>query len=159
MQNLEAVKIPKGTILLAELDEIDLVYFFMSGSFDIGFEINKVPYYCIRYKNMPALGHNVGAYGCTFNQRSFFQYLTVTANEGFFIRKHNWIATLEEFPEFADKIKNNVRNQYIDLIEKRLTRVKRKAIEQWENREDYDALVTLKLKSNISSGAEANRLK
>jgi hypothetical protein len=72
MQNLEAVKIPKGTILFAELEEIDLVYFFMSGSFDIGFEINKVPYYCIHYKNMPALGHTVGAYGCTFNQRSFF---------------------------------------------------------------------------------------
>ena len=40
-----------------------------------------------------------------------------------------------------------------------MTRAKRKAIEQWENREDYDALVTLKLKSNISSNPEANRLK
>ena len=51
LSSLECIVTPKDTVIFQELDEITQMYFYMEGIFDIGFEINRVPNPCIRFKN------------------------------------------------------------------------------------------------------------
>ena len=56
----------KGTILYEELDEVNEALFISKGTVDVGFKINNVVKYVIRFsdKFMP------GAYNCTFSVRT-----------------------------------------------------------------------------------------
>ena len=89
--------------LVEELDEFSEVIFFMTGSYVIGYSINnKYIYLPERYiKNV------IGAYGVTNHKRALFIYKTVTICEGYFIRKKNWLAILEneEHPEIVSKLR------------------------------------------------------
>ena len=76
----------KGKIIYDELDELNEVIFIYKGTVFIGFEINKKKKYCLRYKN----GCVIGAFGCTFNQRSNHVAYANTNCDGYFIRKTKW---------------------------------------------------------------------
>lgn len=88
LQSLDAIRFEPNTVIFSELDEIREMYFFMNGTFEIGFEINRMPHSVLRYENSLVRGQLIGAYGCTFDKRSFFLYKTKTECEGFFTRKH-----------------------------------------------------------------------
>ena len=70
--NLEPCIYQTKEILYNELDEFNEIVFMAKGTVGIGFEINKMPIYCIRYDN----GCVIGAFGATFSQRSRFIYRT-----------------------------------------------------------------------------------
>ena len=58
----------KETILINELDEQTEVLFFDNGTYEVGYEINRVKKFVLRYKN----SNVIGAYPVTFNKRSIF---------------------------------------------------------------------------------------
>ena len=53
---------------------------------DIGFEINKIKKFVFRYNS----NFVIGAYNCTFNQRSLFIYKCKTRCQGYYLRKNLW---------------------------------------------------------------------
>lgn len=86
LQALEPRCEHKETILINELDEQNEVIFFNNGTYEVGYEINRVKKYVLRYRN----SNVIGAYPVTFNKRSIFIYKTVTECKGYSIRKFNW---------------------------------------------------------------------
>ena len=87
LRNLEPRREENGVMLINELDEFNEVFFFNSGIYDIGFEINHKRTTVLRYKN----SNVIGAYGVTFNVRALFFYQTVSVCHGYSIRKENWV--------------------------------------------------------------------
>ena len=53
----------KKTPIIDELDEFNEIIFVTIGTVFIGYEINKVKNYCIKYTDKCV----IGAFGCTFN--------------------------------------------------------------------------------------------
>ena len=64
------------------------------GRFKVGFEVNGLDHYVIKYqnssKNATSIGMDIGQFGCTFNKSSRFNYKTATSCDGYFVRKNNW---------------------------------------------------------------------
>jgi hypothetical protein len=87
LQALEPRCENSNEILINELDEQNEVLFFNNGTYEIGYEINRVKKYVLRFKD----SNVIGAYQCTFNKRSMFIYKTVTVCKGYSIRKVNWL--------------------------------------------------------------------
>lgn len=87
LTNLEPLYIKQGTTILDELEEVDEIIFCYSGVIYIGYEINKKRRFCVKYSN----GGVIGAYGCTFNQRSNYIVYANSNSDCTFIRKQNWI--------------------------------------------------------------------
>ena len=84
-----------------ELDEFNEVIFFQEGTVDIGFEINRVKTFVLRYKNKC----EVGAYEVTFNKRSLFVIRTTSVCTGYSIRRTNWKKVIGGHDEIADLMK------------------------------------------------------
>ena len=91
MQNLEPIQLKKKTQIFDELEEVQLIYFFMKGTYEIGFSINLENKYMLRYKNYSV----VGIYAVTFFKRSPYIYRTATACSGYFIRRQCWREIME----------------------------------------------------------------
>lgn len=72
-----------GTVLFEELQEINEILFISKGICDVGFEINKLKKYVLRFTDKVV----VGAYNCTFRLRAIFCYRCKTDCEGYSIRK------------------------------------------------------------------------
>jgi len=64
----------KHTILLDELEEVNEILFIGTGSVIVGYEINKMKKYCIRYDNYCI----IGSYELAHNMRSDFVYTSLT---------------------------------------------------------------------------------
>ena len=48
---LEPIRVTGSKVIFEELDNISMIYFFLSGYFDIGYEINHKKEYSIRKAN------------------------------------------------------------------------------------------------------------
>ena len=66
MYHLEPRKELENTIIFNEMDEVNEILFFQSGSHDIGYELQGLQKYVLRYGST----NPIGAYGVTFNKRS-----------------------------------------------------------------------------------------
>lgn len=107
MSHLEPKRELPNTILLHELDPVQQVYFFTSGQYVIGYELNSRPIYVIKNPikidnalmdpKYPRQHLPIGDYDATFNQKSKLIYKTVGVCRGFFIRKHNWSCLTEHY--------------------------------------------------------------
>jgi len=71
---LESYQSPAKTILFDELAEITEVLFIGKGSVVVGYEINKLKKYCIKYENYCV----IGTYEIMFNKRSEFIYTSLS---------------------------------------------------------------------------------
>ena len=98
----------KGTNIFTELDEINEIIFVQNGTIDIGFEINKIRKFVIRLKN----DYEIGAYNCTFNERSSFVYKCRTDCHGYFLRKNTWKELLDGHPYLKIIIQKQVQEDY-----------------------------------------------
>jgi hypothetical protein len=76
----------QGSIIIDELDVCDEIIFCQKGEVYLGYEINKQKKYCIKYLS----GCIIGAFGCTFNQRSIYVAYANSNCDCSFIRKTNW---------------------------------------------------------------------
>ena len=143
MMSLECVHFTKGEVIYQELDECLMTFFFITGSFSIGFEMNRHHHPVVKFTNTATKGQIIGAYGCTFDKRSSFLYKTLNDCEGFFIRKGNWKEALEESPELSKSLSINIKQNYEESIQKPIMARKREAMEKWKTRNDYEGILSL----------------
>ena len=90
----------EGMILFEELSEINEIIFVQTGEMDVGFDINKIRNYVYRFNS----NYVIGAYNCTFNERSLFVYRCRTDCQGYYIRKNVWKQLLDSFPSVCQII-------------------------------------------------------
>ena len=74
LSSLEPRREAANVVIYDELDEVNEVIFINQGTYEIGFEMNRIQNFVLRYKD----SNVIGAYGVTFNQRTLFVYKTVT---------------------------------------------------------------------------------
>ena len=83
MENLEPIKFEHSQMIYNELDNMDAVFFFMDGTIDVGYEINRFIKYKLRL-NAPII---LGGFECCMNRRSQQFYKAKTLTSGYMIRK------------------------------------------------------------------------
>jgi len=113
----------KGQVLLSENESISEILFFYTGSWCVGYELNKIAYFKIKIDSGTIddayrKGSIIGAYSATFNKRSPFAHKTLTVCEGFMIRRHNWNSILEDHPLMENEMKLNVIKLFRPMMEK-----------------------------------------
>ena len=77
--------------------------FIGTGSVIVGYEINKVKKYAIKFDNYCV----IGCYEISHSRRSAFIYTALTAVHGYSIRKENWVELLDNNEEIAVSIMKN----------------------------------------------------
>jgi hypothetical protein len=90
LSNLEPIQCVPKKILFNELDESQVIYFFMEGTYEIGYSINLESKFVLKFKQ-----NAVGMYAVTFFKRSQFIYRTFNTCSGYFIRRFPWKKILE----------------------------------------------------------------
>mmetsp|Transcript_24293 Transcript_24293/g.37503 ORF Transcript_24293/g.37503 Transcript_24293/m.37503 type:complete len:165 (+) Transcript_24293:1639-2133(+) len=135
LSNLEPRQEKKDTILFSELAEFDEVIFFMKGSFDIGYSINMQAKFKLRFK----MQNVIGAYGVTFYKRALFIYRTSSFCEGYFIRKANWLAIMNntDNEDLCVEIRDHLRADYEENIKVKMLKFKHEDILKLAVRADY----------------------
>jgi len=93
---MEPIVFKRGQIIINELDSVEQIFFFMKGNIDIGYEINRIVKYKIRFRGSVI----IGGFECSFNRRSQAMYKANTESNGYMIRKNNWKDIKENFVEF-----------------------------------------------------------
>jgi hypothetical protein len=139
LQSLEPRREQKDTIILNELDEVNELILFNNGTYEIGYEINRVTKYAIKFRNHKVLE----AYGATFNKRSAFIYKAHTVCEGFFIRKSNWIIILQNHIELGYDLKKRIIDDYEFNIRNKINVAKKIDLKVWEDRHDYETILVM----------------
>mmetsp|Transcript_13800 Transcript_13800/g.21548 ORF Transcript_13800/g.21548 Transcript_13800/m.21548 type:complete len:92 (-) Transcript_13800:13-288(-) len=86
LQMLEPIEFAPYTIVFHELEGVDEVHFIMSGQIDVGYEINHIAKYKLRFRG----NFLVGGFEICYNRRSELIYRTKAHSHGYFIRKRNW---------------------------------------------------------------------
>jgi len=66
LRSLEPIEENENYYLLQELEEVNQVLFFNSGTYEIGYDLNGEEFFKILYKN----SNVIGAYEITFNKDS-----------------------------------------------------------------------------------------
>ena len=87
-------------VLFEELGEINEIIFVLNGEMDVGFDINKIRNYVYRFNS----NYVIGAYNCTFSERSLFVYKCRTDCQGYYIRKNVWKQLLDAYPSIKEII-------------------------------------------------------
>lgn len=101
LTNLEPFREQAKTVLTSEIEEFQEISFVTKGTVVVGFEFNKKPVYCFKQNH----DCSIGAYDCTFEQRSRFIYTSLTYIEGYFIRKTKWLSALKMNPNINLRIR------------------------------------------------------
>ena len=63
LKSLEPIHEQKNTIIINELDEQNELLFYHNGQYAVGYEINRVKKFVLRFQN----SNVIGAHACTFN--------------------------------------------------------------------------------------------
>lgn len=135
---------PARTTIINELDEFGDITFITKGNVALGFEINKMIKYAIVFRNKCV----IGAFGVTFNQRANYVYTTLTETHGLFIRKENWMEIMDSNPQISNAMKKNILVEYYINIRSKIRQKKLIDLENYDQRQDYQVLVTSQEKEN-----------
>ena len=106
----------KGTVIFNELDEVNEMIFNERGSIDVGFQITKKNYMCVRINQ----GSIICGFNCMANKKNQFVYKAVTKIEGYMLRKHVWFDLMDSFERVASILKLNVKNHFVNKIQKKV---------------------------------------
>ena len=92
-----------------ELDEVNQVIFIMRDIYHVGFYINKGVQYKLKLKQF-----SIGDYFITFKMKSQYAYKAACQCSGYFIRRKNWYAILNDpdHQDLMDVIKVNIDRRY-----------------------------------------------
>lgn len=74
------------SIIIDELQEVNEAFFVSRGTIVMGYDINKMKRYCMRFSDNCL----IGAYEMTLGHRAQFIYTALTMVNGYSIRKQNW---------------------------------------------------------------------
>ena len=141
MQALEPIETEPNILIVGELDEFTEVLFYMTGSYNIGFTVNRVHKFPLRYGGCRV----IGAYNVSYNKRSMFAYKTYERCQGYFVRKSNWLRIMaeEEYQYLVELFKQNAREEYFSTIKSRLLECKEFELRKLSDRADFDTVITL----------------
>lgn len=89
-------------IIQHQNDEVTEVIFFEFGTYEVGFEINNLTKFAMRFKEKHTTVIN--AYSMTFNLRSEWIYKTMNKCRGVSIRRKNWRKILDSHPKIKDEL-------------------------------------------------------
>jgi CRP-like cAMP-binding protein len=123
----------EGTILFEELGEINEIIFVETGQIEVGFDINKIRKYVYRYDSK----YVIGAYNCTFNERSLFVYRCRTNCKGYYIRKNVWKQLIDSYPSIRDIIQKQIQEEYEMHLKKEMHETKEKYLFKIKQRSDF----------------------
>jgi hypothetical protein len=91
LSNLEPIQYQKEELIMDELDEVNQVIFILRDAYHVGFYINKGVQYKLKLKQF-----SIGDYFITFNMKSQYAYKAACQCSGYFIRRKNWYAILND---------------------------------------------------------------
>ena len=140
VRSLEASHYKQGYFFLHELDEVNEVIFIMEGQYDIGYSMNRKQKYVMRYGK-----NHIGAYAVTYTCRSLFIYRASKDCTGYFIRKKNWQAIMQnqEFTQITNKFKEILTQDYMHVIKNRIMKFKIEDLRRLSERNDYQQVMSL----------------
>ena len=81
-------------------EEVNEVLFFDFGTYAVGFEINKLQRFALKFSN----SNVINAYACTYNLRSEWVYKTMSVCTGYSIRRANWRMLFINHPKIVDEL-------------------------------------------------------
>ena len=139
MKTLEPRRYNEKTIIYEELQEILEITFVLSGTYFIGYEINKVK----KMKLHRPPNTVFGGFELFFGKKSMFIYKCNYEINGFAIRRDNWLALQEEDVFMTFDLKRNIFNDYVEEIRKPLLEHKMKDFAILENRADMNSIVAI----------------
>lgn len=116
LKYLEPRREEAKTIICGQNEEVNEVLFFDFGTYAVGFEMNTIPTWAMKFKE----SNVINAYACTFNMRSEWIYKTITVCSGFSIRRVNWKSLLKTHTKIVDELIDQVKLIYFKFIEKPL---------------------------------------
>ena len=97
-------------IIIDELEEVIEAFFVSKGTVVIGYDINKMKKYCMRFTEKCL----IGAYEMTYGHRAQFIYTALTTVSGYSIRKQNWKVLMDKHD--GDVVKKFKLNIFFDHI-------------------------------------------
>ena len=134
LATLEPVFYRSGTKIHKELDEFGEITFIYQGDVKVGFKINEMEKYAIRYRSKCI----IAAFGVTFDNRSQYIYKATTSCQGFFIRKENWKKLLKEQDCVVVKLlKRSIMVDYMWNFRSKILVQKKKVLEHFKLRSDF----------------------
>ena len=120
----------KNEIIFNELDEVNEVIFFMSGSIDIGFEINRHQIYVLRIDNNIL----IGGYNVAYNKRTKFIYKTYKECNGYSIKRLDWkkFMYMPENKTLAGLLREQIKKDYEVFIMNKVRLEKSRELAKWD---------------------------
>ena len=143
LKSLEPIHEQKNTIIINELDEQNELLFYHNGQYAVGYEINRVKKFVLRFQN----SNVIGAFACTFNKRSVFIYKTISLCHGYFIRKLEWQNILSENESIGEIIKEEIADDFKFNIKAKVLKEKQRDLARWHSRADYDEILSITKKN------------
>ena len=133
MMNLEGRFYRQGHVIVQEQDECLEVLFVLRGRYNIGYEINRKR----RFRKQFGPSTLIGAFQMSFLKRYQFLIVAQTDMLCYVLRREQWFALMEEYPDFCRIIKQKSFHFYVSLIQRPLMKLKNKEITKYEQRKDY----------------------
>ena len=114
----------KESIVYQTVEDVEEMYFIMKGSVNIGFEFNRNIINVVRLRQ----GCAIGAYNCTFDKKTIFNYSVNSRLEAFIIRKREWYHLMNDcyFKEIVQPMRKNIENNYMTVIKDPIIRFQHK---------------------------------
>jgi CRP-like cAMP-binding protein len=135
---------PEGHVLMEEMEESNDLFFVGSGTVGVGYEINKIRSFGLKYEDQCV----IGAFNCTFYQRSNYIWKCLTPCEGFFIYKSDWIEIINSSDQLGRQLKQNILIDYVCKVRGRLEIAKNKSLKAILKRDLHQNLCMTKTKES-----------
>ena len=111
--------------------------------------------YVLRYKDKCVIGD----YGVTFNKRSLFVFRTSSVCTGYSIRRTSWKQVIGDHNEISELLTQKIKKEYEQEIMKRVLKEKKRMIEKWSQRSDYNGILQVVSTNNLAMPEVENKEK
>ena len=144
LRSLEVRSFEAKEIIIGELEECNEILFVQQGSYNIGYEINKV----VRFRMQFGPRSIIGGFNLCFDKRNFFIYKAHSRIKGMAIRKMNWHNLMQRFPKFERCLDLLFLDAYDWKIRRPLMRRREKEINQIRKRKDFSQMLVIEEKDD-----------
>lgn len=124
LKALEPICFEAKAIISSIDEDVEEVIFIEQGSYDIGFNLNHMKRFKLRYGAKTV----VGAFNVCFDKHQMFIYQTCVECKGYFVRKLRWKQIMEEFNDFDILMKRKVLFEFIVNVVKPLEKFKKEEL-------------------------------
>lgn len=128
-----------GDVIYQTVEDVEEMYFIMEGSVNIGFEFNRSIKNAVRLTK----GMAIGAYNCTFDKKTIFNYSVHSSLHAFTIRKRNWFYHINDknFDDLAKPLRKKIEENYMLNIKYPIIRFQTKFLNRQKEKSKKDYLM------------------